>query len=125
MSKQGEALDRASRLESSTHDWFWSIRLTVFFESGEESFVSDLEPRVPLDEHVRSVLRSARLRTSNAPLVSSVLNAVLRLSREAPSTPSMNLPEDLVAELAGLRATIDVDSYLVDPSRVIPPGLRP
>ncbi|MBL8918050.1 MAG: hypothetical protein JNJ54_04245 [Myxococcaceae bacterium] len=106
---------------------YWSLdaSLALYFGDREEVFLSTAEPGMDLEAHARSALDAAEVRLSSGDrATSAALSVVLRLSRQAATTPALNLPDDVIIRLAAIRATVDVDSYLVEPDRVLPARLR-
>lgn len=126
MSNRRAAKGKESPLGSSSGDWFFAASLTLYFEGAdEEVFVSTAGPSLDLEAHARSALDAAEAQGTRTTTPSSAaLSVVLRLSRMAVTTPPLNLPEDLIVRLAAIRATVDIDSYLVEPDRVLPAELR-
>ena len=125
MSSPKAEAEPVSRRESGFHDWFFAVTLTLYFEADEKVLESTVASGLDLETHVRDVLDAAESKRLTLPtVVSAALSVQLRLSREPATTPALNLPEDVIRRLAEIRATVDIDSYLVEPERVLPARLR-
>ena len=117
-------MEQESLRESRSHDWYIALELILEYQDGDVTFESTAESDEDFEAHVRSALGRAEQVVATAKPNASTVSAVLRLSREALSTPPINLPAELVGRLAAIDATVDIDSYLVDPDRVLPRKVR-
>lgn len=112
---------KGSPQESSSPDWFLSARLVLYLADREVEFESAVDPGLGLEAHTRSAWDVAEAQGAlSSNVVSAALSVLLRISRNAVTTPPLNLPDDLVEKLASIRTTIDIDSYLVEPDKVPP-----